>query len=60
MYRKSMPMMHKRQIRKEAIYQVIVEDLFTIFGYGKDSPEWQKALELMQGKPDKLTMHEAR
>jgi len=60
MYRKSMPMWHKRQHRKEPLYQVIIEDMFEIFGYGKDSAEWKKALELMDGRMDKPAAREER
>jgi len=49
-YRQFIPDNKKRIVRKELMYQVLFEDLLTIFGYGKDTPEFKKFEELASGK----------
>lgn len=42
-----------RQYRADPLYQVIVEDILSVFGYGKDSAEFAKFVDYMNGKLDK-------
>jgi len=52
-YRNFIPLAHRKQYRKEVLYQIIVEDICEIFGYSKNSPEFQRFQDYMNGKHTK-------